>query len=168
MKCYIRKHFWFQVWDLNISDIFYKSQNFNGWLVSPVITYWTYTCLSPWALLLKIGTGCLGVHAPGGKCPCHTRKMIIMKIRGYAGSQGVCACPNHDTNQPQRSVQQLIYEALTDIVYKRHTTINFGISLRRSEIIHICFFWSPLDKNQVCTIINLESHIPHHLLYRNL
>ena len=42
--------FWFQVRDLNISDIFYKSQNFNGWPVCPVITHWTYACLSPWAL----------------------------------------------------------------------------------------------------------------------
>ena len=62
MKCYIRKHyrkstnfFLFQVWDFNISNIFYKSQNFNGWSVSPVITHWTYTCLSPWALKIKSG-----------------------------------------------------------------------------------------------------------------
>ena len=44
-------HFcWFQVWDLNILDIFYKIQNFNYWTVCPVITHWTYTWLSPWAL----------------------------------------------------------------------------------------------------------------------
>ena len=42
--------FWFQVGDLNISDSFYKPQNLNWWPVCPVITYWTYTCLSPWAL----------------------------------------------------------------------------------------------------------------------
>ena len=42
--------FGFQVWDLNISDIFYKSQKFNWWPVCPVITHWTYTCLSPWAM----------------------------------------------------------------------------------------------------------------------
>ena len=39
--------FWFKVRDLNILDIFYKNQNFNSWLVCPVITHWTYTCLSP-------------------------------------------------------------------------------------------------------------------------
>ena len=58
MKCYIKKHkqkstkfFWFQVGDLNILDIFYRIQNFNWWPVFPVITLWTYTCLSPWALV---------------------------------------------------------------------------------------------------------------------
>ena len=57
MKSYIRKHekkntnfFWFQVWDLNISNIFYKSENFNWWLVFPVITLWTYTFIIPWGL----------------------------------------------------------------------------------------------------------------------
>ena len=33
--------FWLQDGDLNI---------LNWWPVFPVITYWTYTCLSPWAL----------------------------------------------------------------------------------------------------------------------
>ena len=42
--------FWFHVWDLNILDIFYKSQNFNWWPVCPVITPWTYTFLSPCSL----------------------------------------------------------------------------------------------------------------------
>ena len=42
--------FWFQVGDLNISDIFYKIQNIKWWPVFPVITNSTYTCLSPWAL----------------------------------------------------------------------------------------------------------------------
>ena len=42
--------FWFQVWDLTILGSFYKSQNFNWRPVCPVLTHWTYTCLSPWAL----------------------------------------------------------------------------------------------------------------------
>ena len=42
--------FWFKVGDINISDIFYKIQNFNRLPVFPVITHWTYTRLSPWAL----------------------------------------------------------------------------------------------------------------------
>ena len=42
--------FWFQVGDLNISDIFEKIQNFNRLTVFPVITHWTYTHISPWAL----------------------------------------------------------------------------------------------------------------------
>ena len=46
-----KAHFvWFQVGDFNISDIFYKIQNFNKWPVLLVITNWTYTFLSPWAL----------------------------------------------------------------------------------------------------------------------
>ena len=36
--------------EINIYDIFYKSQNFNWWPVCLVITHWTYTFLSPWAL----------------------------------------------------------------------------------------------------------------------
>ena len=39
--------FWFQVGDLNISDIFYKVQNLYLWPVFPVITHWTCTCLNP-------------------------------------------------------------------------------------------------------------------------
>ena len=42
--------FWFQVGNLNITKIFYKIQNFKWLLVFAVITHWTYTCLSPWAL----------------------------------------------------------------------------------------------------------------------
>ena len=44
--------FWFKFGDRKIWDIFYKCQNFNWWPVYPVITHWTYTFLSPWALLL--------------------------------------------------------------------------------------------------------------------
>ena len=36
-------------------DSFQKNQHFNLWPVCPVITHWTYTCLSPWALV-KITT----------------------------------------------------------------------------------------------------------------
>ena len=46
------KFFLFQVGDLNILDIFYKIKNFNCWPDCPVITHWTYTFLSPWALFL--------------------------------------------------------------------------------------------------------------------
>ena len=42
--------FWFLVGDYYISDMFYRIQNLNLWPVFPVITHWTYTCLSPWAL----------------------------------------------------------------------------------------------------------------------
>ena len=44
--------FWLQVGDLDISIIFYKIQNFYRWPVLSVITHWTYTFLSPWALRL--------------------------------------------------------------------------------------------------------------------
>ena len=44
-------YFWFLFRDFIISDIFYKIQNLNWWPVFLVITHWTYTCLSPWALL---------------------------------------------------------------------------------------------------------------------
>ena len=44
-----------QVGDLKISDIFYNIQNFNGWPVFfPVITHWTYTWLSAWAIYLNV------------------------------------------------------------------------------------------------------------------
>ena len=50
--------FWFLlIGDFNISDIFYKVQNFNEWQLVPVITHWTYTCLNPWALINFICTG---------------------------------------------------------------------------------------------------------------
>ena len=42
--------FGLQAGDLNISNIFYEIQYFNSWPVFLVITDWTYTCLSPWAL----------------------------------------------------------------------------------------------------------------------
>ena len=47
-----KKHnFLLPVEDLNISNIFYKIQNFNGWPVFfSVITPLTDTFLSPWAL----------------------------------------------------------------------------------------------------------------------
>ena len=48
-KIFPKKHL---VGDQNISDIFYKFQNLNGWPVFQVITHWTYTCLSPLALRL--------------------------------------------------------------------------------------------------------------------
>ena len=45
----------FQVGDLNNSDIYYRIQNFIWWPVFSIITHWTYTCLSPWALTEKKG-----------------------------------------------------------------------------------------------------------------
>ena len=51
--------FWFQVGDINIPDIFYRTQNFIWWPVFLVITHWTFTWLSPWALQkLYQTTGC--------------------------------------------------------------------------------------------------------------
>ena len=53
--------------------------------------------------------------------------------------------------------------------------INFGISLKRSEITQMGCFWSPLysysqdlTQNLVRNITHHASHITHHILHRNL
>ena len=52
----------------------------------------------------------------------------------------------HGQTLMQEEVYACLYEALQDIVYIRLPPgINFGISLKRSEITEMGCFWSPLD-----------------------
>ena len=41
---------WFLFKDVNISNTFYKIQNFYEWQLVLVITHWIYTFLNPWDL----------------------------------------------------------------------------------------------------------------------